>query len=215
MRTDAAQAPRSWRRPGRPDVVWPLRRSWLARGVLRTVRTACLGMLAVVAVITLFFVWAFGHPVAWGVIGSLFGVLPLAGLLLSVGLELRAALAAGPRWVAVRFLLRWRVVDLGAVRAVHLGGDSPFVPFFRFGGGRPGVPGAPGGPAAGGGGGGGVRSVVFEDAEGRRINVDVGVFDADLADVVRRGLGPDVAVDPAVADVLELGPGSEEPDRRP
>ena len=209
MRTRAAGAPRRWRRPGRPDVVWPLRRSWLARGVLRTVRTACLGMLAAVTIITLFLVWAFGHPVPWSVIGSLFGAPPLAGLLLSVGLELRAALATGPRWVAVRFLLRWRVVDLGAVRAVHVGGDSPFFPFLRLGSGLPGGPGAPGT------GGGGMRPVVFEDAYGRRITIDVGVFDADLADVVLSGLGPDVVVDPGAADVLELGPGSEEIDRRP
>ena len=81
---------------GRVDVVWRLRRSVVARAALFWVAKICTGMLAVVALFTLFFVWAFGHALLWSVIGCLFAVLPLTGLVLAVGVGLRAAVAAGP-----------------------------------------------------------------------------------------------------------------------
>ncbi|MDR3649267.1 MAG: hypothetical protein P4L20_09265 [Acidimicrobiales bacterium] len=123
--------------PRRPDAVWRLRRSPLVRAALGWVTRVCIGMLAVVAIITLLFVWAFGHPLAWSVIGCLFALLPLAGLLLTVGVGLRAAVVAGPGRIGVRFLGRWRIVDLGQVRVVRLADQSfpGFGGFSRFGGG--------------------------------------------------------------------------------
>jgi len=177
-------------RAARPDVVWRLRQSRLVRGALRSIAVACLGMLAVVALFTLFFVWAFGHPVAWSVVGCLFAALPLAGLVLTVGVGLRAAVAAGPRWVAVRILRGWRVVDLGQVRVVRLADDGP-VPGFAFSGW-----GGFGGPGSGG------RALVLEDAAGRRVDIGVDALESGLVDVVRQGLGPDVEVDPAAARAL-------------
>ncbi len=180
-------------------------------------------MLAVVAVITLLFVWAFGHPVAWSVIGCLFAVLPLAGLVLSLGVGLRAAVAAGPGRIAVRFLGRWRVLDLGQVRVVRLA-DSRSIPGFGgFGGaggfgmaggfGHPG--GGLGGPGRRGPGGpwgssprdgerpgAGGRALVFEDGHGGRVEIGVDALDSGLAAVVREGLAPDAEIDPDAARAL-------------
>src|SRR5580692_1129014 len=103
---------------GRGETVWKLRRSPLVRAAIGWVAKVCVGMLAVVFVITLFFVWAFGHALAWSIIGCLFAALPLAGLVLALGIGLRAAVAAGPGRIAVRFFGRWRVVELGQVRDV-------------------------------------------------------------------------------------------------
>ena len=77
-------------------------------------------MLAVVALVTVFFVWAFGHPVAWSVIGCLFAPLPLAGLVLACRCGRPSGGGGGPGWVGVRLFGRWRVVDLGS-------GARPFV----------------------------------------------------------------------------------------
>jgi len=117
-------------------------------------------MLAVVAIITLLFVWAFGHPLAWSVIGCLFALLPLAGLVLTLGVGLRAAVVAGPGRIGVRFLGRWRIVDLGQVRVVRLADESfpGFGGFSRFGGGGFGGGGFGGGGFRGGGPGGAIGS---------------------------------------------------------
>ena len=186
-------------------------------------------MLAVVAVITLLFVWAFGHPVAWSVIGCLFAVLPLVGLVLSVGVGLRAAVAAGPGRIAVRFLGRWRALDLGQVRVVRLA-DSRSIPGFgAFGGaggfgmaggfgypgglGGPGRrgPGGPGGsrPSDGEGLGTGGRTLVFEDGHGGRVEIGVDALDAGLAAVVREGLAPDAEIDPDAARALGRASGPD------
>jgi hypothetical protein len=215
--------------PRRPDVVWRLRRSPLVRAALGWVAKVCLAMLGVVAAVTLFFVWAFGHPLAWSVIGCLFAVLPLAGLVLTVGVGLRAAVVAGPGRIAVRFFGRWRVVDLGQVRAVRFadggsmggfgfsgfGGFGGPGGFGRFGGARFGAPG-PGG--AGGGAGG--RTLVFEDVHGGRVEIGVDALDAGLAEVVREGLGPDVVIDVDVAGALgrasiPVDPTPETPEHGP
>jgi hypothetical protein len=169
-------------------------------------------MLGIVAIFTLFFVWAFGHALAWSVIGCLFGAVPLIGLLLTVGVGLRAAVAAGPGWVGVRFLRRWRVIDLGQVRAVRLAHDGPFPGFGRFGGLGPMGPRGtrnPMGPYGGGPGGG---TLVFEDLQGGRVDIGVDALDGGLAAVVRAGLAPDAEVDPGAARALdpmgELGRGT-------
>jgi len=182
--------------------VWRLRRSPLVRAALGWVAKICLAMLAVVFVITLFFVWAFGHPVAWSVIGCLFGALPLAGLVLTVGVGLRAAVVAGPGRIAVRFLGRWRVIDLGQVRAVRLGEQGPFGGGglrgfgFRFGG-----PNGVGGP----GGFGGTGGLVFEDVHGQHVQIGLDALDAGLAAVVREGLASDAVIDVDAARALGRG----------
>jgi len=219
MRTRQAE-PQTLRpgRLGRVDVVWRLRRSVVARAALLWVAKICTGMLAVVALFTLFFVWAFGHPLAWSVIGSLFAVLPLTGLLLAVGVGLRAAVAAGPGRIAIRFLGRWRVIDLGQVRAVRLADQGPFGGFGGFGsfggsggvggrGGGGGRFGGPGGfPGLGGMGGSGPRgALVLEDDHGGRVQIGVDALDAGLAAVVREGLAPDAEVDPDAARALGRG----------
>ena len=91
-------------------------------------------MLAVVALVTGFFVWVFGHPVAWSVIGCLFAAVPLAVLVFAAGVGARGAVGAGPRWVGIRIFRRWRIVDLGDVRAVRLAGGSGHGPGGAFGG---------------------------------------------------------------------------------
>ncbi len=219
----------------RPDAVWRLRRSPLVRAALLWVAKICAAMLAVVFLITIFFVWAFGHPVAWSVIGCLFAALPLAGLVLAVGVALRAAVVVGPSRIAVRFFGRWRVVDLGQVRAVRLGDQGPvggvggLRGFSGFGGsggfggfGGPGGfsfgafgvpgPGGPGGDGRGGPGGGrgGARTIVFEDVYGERVEIGLDALDAGLAATVRAGLGPDVDIDPDAA--IALGRGSDPDD---
>ena len=209
----------------RPDAVWRLRRSPLARAALLWVAKICVALLAVVFLITVFFVWAFGHPVAWSVIGCLFGALPLAGLVVTIGIGLRAAVAAGPGRIAIRFFGRWRVVDLGQVRAVRLGDQGPFggmSGFATFGG--PGRFGGPGGGGFGGGGFGGTggmggRTLVFEDVHGQRVQIGVDALEAGLGAVVREGLAPDVEIDADAARALGRGPGpdpgAEEPDAGP
>ena len=132
--------------------------------------------------ITVFFVWAFGHPVAWSVIGLLFAALPLAGLVAAIGVGTRAEVTAGPGRIAIRFFSRWRVVDLGQVRAVHLGDQGPFGAMGGFGG-----FGGPGGfgpdsvdpvPTGRGGGGRGARTLVFEDVNGQRVEIGVDALEA-------------------------------------
>lgn len=220
----------------RPDAVWRLRRTPLVRAALLWVAKICAAMLAVVFLITLFFVWAFGHPVAWSVIGCLFAVLPLAGLVLTIGVGLRAAVVVGPGRIAVRFFGRWRVVDLGQVRAVRLGDQGPlggvgglrgFAGSGGFGGfggpggfsfGAFGVPGpgglgggsSPGEGSSPGGGRGGARTIVFEDVHGKRVEIGLDALDAGLAATVREGLGPDVDIDPDAAIALGRGPDPDD-----
>ncbi|HXQ91155.1 MAG TPA: hypothetical protein VN768_06300 [Acidimicrobiales bacterium] len=188
--------------------MWRFRRSPLVWAALGWVAKACVGMLVVVALFTLFFVWAFGHALAWSVVGCLFAVLPLTGLILSVAVALRAAVAAGPGQVAVRFLGRWRVVNLGDVRVVRFGDQGPLPGFGGFGGfpgfgGPAGFPGfGPMGPRGSGSGDAGGRTLVFEDVHGRRVDIGVDALDAGLAAVVRQGLAPDAEIEPDAARAL-------------
>ncbi|HVA05088.1 MAG TPA: hypothetical protein VMU64_15235 [Acidimicrobiales bacterium] len=189
----------------RPDAMWRLRESPFARAALFWVAKICVGLLAVVFLITVFFVWAFGHPVAWSVIGCLFGALPLAGLIGTIGIGLRAAVTAGPGRIGIRFFGRWRVVDLGQVRTVRLGDQGPFggmSGFASFGGSGP----FGSGGGAGGVGGGGGRTLVFEDVSGQRVEIGVDALEAGLGAVVREGLGPDVVIDVDAARALGEGP---------
>ncbi len=180
----------------RPQVVWRLRRSWLVRRVIRSVGTVCAVALGVVALITAGLVAVSGHAVGWSVVGFLFAALPLVGLVLVVGVGLRAAVAAGPGWVGVRILRHWRVLDLGAVRAVSLGRENPlggFGPFGSFGGGRFGdaPPGGPGGVA-----------LVLEDASGSRVEIEAEALESGLGEVLRRGLAPSAQISPDAARAL-------------
>jgi len=207
----------------RPDAVWRLRRSPLVRAALGWVAKICVAMLVVVFAITVFLVWAFGHALAWSVIGCLFGALPLAGLVLTIGVGLRAAVAAGPGRIAVRFFGRWRVVDLGQVRAVRLGDQGGFGGFSSFGGGNFGGFGfgglggvgrqGPGGGGAGGAGGAGGRTLVFEDVHGQRVEIGVEALDAGLAAVVREGLSPDAEIDVGAARALGRGSQGDTPEQ--
>jgi len=168
-------------------MVWPLRRAGAARALLRWLGRMCGIALAIVFVVTVCFVWAFGHPLAMSVVGCLFAALPLAGLGLAAAVWWRATVAAGPRWIGVRFVRRWRVVDLGQVRAVHLaGGELPGFAWF-------------GGTARGRAGG----RVVLEDEFGTRLDVDLDALGAGMADVLVEGLPPDALVDPEAAGALD------------
>ena len=179
-------------------------------------------MLAVVFFVTVFFVWAFGHPLAWSVIGCLSPRFPWPGS------SSPSASACGPRWppgpgrIAVRFFGRWRVVDLGQVRAVRLGDQGPFGGHSagsaasvarRFGRCRLRRARWPGGPGSGGGGAGG-RTLVFEDVHGGQVEIGVDALDAGLAAVVRDGLAPDAVIDPDAARALGRGSGPDGPDDR-
>jgi hypothetical protein len=196
-------------------------------------------MLAVVALITGFFVWVFGHPVVWSVIGCLFAAIPLAAIVFAIGVGARGAVGAGPRWVGIRIFRRWRVVDLGDVRAVRLAGGGGAGPGGAFGGsggdGVAGGGGLGGGGLGGGGLGGGIGgiggpafggfgawssfrglgsigapggSVVFEDTDGRRVDIAVDALDGGIAEMVRSGLAPDAVIDPDAARALGTGGSS-------
>jgi hypothetical protein len=188
---------------GQADVVWRLRRSPIVMAALLWVAKVCAVMLTVIAIFTLLFVWALGHPLVWSVIGGLFAVLPLTALVLAIGIGLRAAVAAGPGRVGIRFLRRWRVIDLGQVRAVRLADQGPFGGLGGFGG-PGGFPGF-GGPHGSRGGGEGGRTLVFEDAHGGRVQIGMDALDSGLAEVVREGLSPDADIDPEAARALEGG----------
>ena len=127
-RRPRAPGPPGRREPGAGrDAVWRLRRSPLVRAALRLgpqgLRRRCspssflvTGLLRV------------GLRPSGGMERHRLPLrrLPLAGLVLAVGVGFRAAVAAGPGRIAVRFFGRWRVVDLGQVRAVRLGDQGPF-----------------------------------------------------------------------------------------
>lgn len=172
-------------RAGRPDIVWPLRRSWFVRRVVGTISRVCLVSLAVVAAISWLFVEAFGHPDVWAVVGLLFGAVPFTVLVLTLGARQRAAVAAGPGWIGVRVFGPWRTIDLGDVRAVRVADGTPGA---GWGGG---FVGARFGSAAVAG-----RSVVIEGGDGQLIDVGADAWEAGIGDVVRRGLGPAAVVDP-------------------
>jgi len=226
------------RRPGRrrgllrqADVVWRARDAGFARAVLRWLGRACAIALAVVFVVTAFLVWVFGHPLALSIVGCLFAALPLAGLAVTGAVWLRAAVVAGPRWVGVRLVRRWRVVDLDQVRAVRLaggGGTGPggfggFGGFSGFGGfGGFGGSGGSGGPGLGrgfwvvgsAGGSGSSRQggpglgfpgsrIVLEDESGAHVDLALDALGSGVADVLAYGLGPDARVEPDAAAVLQ------------
>ena len=207
---------------GRVDVVWRLRRSPIVWAALVWVAGSARGCWRSSPSSRCFFVWAFGHPLAWSVIGCLFAVLPLAGLILAIGVGLRAAVIAGPGRIGVRFLGRWRVVDLGQVRVVRLADPSAHS--------EASVGSVSGGFGGACGSGGdrcprprwarrfGPRETPEEGVPGVGLScsrtstvgassIGVDALDAGLAAVVREGLAPDAEIDPDAARAL--GRGSE------
>ena len=185
----------------RADVTWRLRRSPVVGLLLRSIAKVCAGLVAVVVLITAALVALSGHAVVWSVIGALFVFFPLAGLLATVAVGLRAAVAAGPGWIGVRVVRRWRVLDLDQVRTVRLddrglgGFGTGFAGGFGFGGG--------GGFGAGRFTG---RSVVLEDAFGGRVDIGLDALDGGISEVLRHGLAPGVHIEPDAALALEPAP---------
>src|ERR1700722_16265060 len=94
----------------RADVTWRLRRSPVVGLLLRSIAKVCAVLVAVVVLITAGLGALSGHPVAWSVIGALFVFFPLVGLLATIAVGLRGAVAAGPGWIGVRVVRRWRVL---------------------------------------------------------------------------------------------------------
>ena len=165
----------------RADVVWPLRRLWLVRRLLTRTAAVLAAMVAVLAAIGAALAAAFGHPVVWAVIGFVLGVVPLAGLIVVLLLGGRAGVAAGPGWIGLRLLGRWRTLDLGQVRSVRLSDESWL----------------PGGLARGAG-----HTLLLEGESGDRIPIAVSMLDVGLGDVLRRGLGPGAVIDAEAQQVL-------------
>jgi hypothetical protein len=108
-----------------PETVFPVRRSWAVRRAIDWVAWLCIGLIAFCAAVTLFFVAAFGHPLAMAVIGFAFAFVPLIVLASAVAVRWRGAVTAGRGRVGIRVLNRWRTVDVGGVRTVRFSG-SPF-----------------------------------------------------------------------------------------
>lgn len=156
----------------------------MLRQVLFSIARICAVLVAVVVLITAALVEISGHPVAWSVIGFLFAAAPLAGLAGALAVALRAAMAAGPGWIGVRFVRRWRVIDLGQVRTVRFVDTAGFGRFGGFGGGFA----AP--------------RVVLEDAGGATVEIGLDALDAPIGDMLRHGFGPDTQIDPDAARAL-------------
>jgi len=169
--------------PGRPTSVWPFRRSITVRSALRIGVLACLVALGLVVLVTALLVAAFGHPVGLAVAGAFFALGPLLGLAVCLGVSRRAAVAAGQGWVALRLVRRWRVLELASVRSVRVGAPRSFA-------GPLGVP-------------SGEPQLLLEDAAGRHLQIGAGALAPGIAETVIDGLGPDVAVDPDAAALLE------------
>jgi|GEM_PF-5901062 len=117
--------------PGDPRLLWPLRRAAPIRAVLLGIVAAAAASLGVIALVTAGFVTAFGHPLLWSVLGAVFALPPLGLLASAVLLSHRAAIGAGDRWVGIRTVGQWRVVDFsappqwGARRAGGAHGEGP------------------------------------------------------------------------------------------
>jgi len=169
--------------PGRPTTLWPFRRSLAVRSALRIGVLACLVALLLVVLFTALLVAVFGHPVGLSVIGALFALGPLLGLAVCLGVSRRAAVAAGQGWVALRLLRRWRVLDLADVRAVRVSPPRSFA-------GPLGVP-------------SGEPQLLLEDVAGGHLQIGAGALAPGIAETVIDGLGPDAAVDPDAAALLQ------------
>jgi hypothetical protein len=182
------------RLPGKPTAIWPFRRSLTVRAGLRIGAIACTVALLVVVLFTAVLVAVFGHPLGLSIIGALFAIGPLVGLLVCLGVSRRAAVAAGPGWVGVRFLRRWRVLDLSEVKLVRVSAPRPFA-------GPLGVP-------------SGEPQLLLEDAGGHRLEIGAGALAPGIAETVIEGLGPDAAIDADAAALLERAE-HDEPDGGP
>ncbi len=105
-----------------PDVIYPVRRSWMVRRALGWVALVCVGIIAFCALVTALFVAAFGHPLAMSIIGFFFALVPITLLGSVVALQARGAVTAGRGGVGFRLFRRWRLFDVGSVRAVRVVG---------------------------------------------------------------------------------------------
>jgi hypothetical protein len=184
----------SGRLPGTPTAWWPFRHSMAVRTALRLGALACLVALGLVVLFTAFLVAVFGHALGLAVVGGLFALGPVLGLLVCLGVHWRAAVAAGPGWVGVRFLRRWRVLDLSDVRVVRVGTPRPFAGPFGVPSGEP--------------------QLLLEDGSGHQLEIGAGALAPGIAETVIEGLGPQAAVDPQAAAMLERAEAPDEPDQR-
>jgi hypothetical protein len=171
------------RLPAAPTALWPFRRSAAVRAALRVGVVACLVALTLVVLFTAFLVAVFGHPVGLWIVGALFALGPLAGLLVCLGVSRRAAVAAGPGWVGLRLLRHWRVLDLDSVRSVRVAAPRSFA-------GPLGVP-------------SGEPQLLLEDGSGHRLEIGAGALAPGIAEAVIEGLGPEAAVDADAAALLQ------------
>lgn len=169
--------------PSTPTALWPFRRSVTVRAGLRIGALASATALVLVVLFTALLVFAFGHPLGLSIVGALFAAVPLLGLIVCLGVSRRAAVAAGPGWVGVRFVRRWRVLDLSEVKVVRVGAPRSFA-------GPLGVP-------------SGEPQLHLEDGEGRMLEIGAGALAPEIAEAVIEGLGPDVSIAPEAAALLE------------
>ena len=172
------------RLPATPSAIWPFRRSMAVRTALRIGALACLVALGTGGPVhrrCSSTPWATRWACRSSARCSPLG--PLVGLLVCLGVRRRAAVAAGPGWVGVRFLRRWRVLDLSDVRVVRVSAPRPFA-------GPLGVP-------------SGEPQLLLEDAEGHHLEIGAGALAPGIAEAVIEGLGPEVAIDPDAAAMLE------------
>jgi len=169
--------------PSAPTALWPFRRSLTVRAGLRIGALACAMALVVVVFVTALLVLLFGHPLGLSIVGALFALLPFVGLLVCLGVSRRAAVAAGPGWVGVRFVRRWRVLDLSEVAVVRISAPRSFA-------GPLGVP-------------SGEPQLHLEDREGHMLEIGAGALAPEIAEALIEGLGPDVSIAPEAAAMLE------------
>jgi len=153
------------------------------RTALRLGALVSLVALFLVALVTVLLVAVFGHPLGFAIVGGLFALGPLLALVGVLGVRRRAAVAAGPGWVGVRLLRRWRVLELSDVRAVRVSAPRPFA-------GPLGVP-------------SGEPQLLLEDRAGHQLEIGAGALAPDIAEQVIEGLGPDAAIEPDAAAMLE------------
>jgi hypothetical protein len=100
--------------------------------------------------------------------------------------------AAGPGWVGLRLLRHWRVLDLATVRSVRVGTPRSFA-------GPLGVP-------------SGEPQLLLEDASGHRLEIGAGALAPGIAEAVIEGIGPEAAVDPDAAALLQRADEAEHTD---
>lgn len=168
-------------------VVWPLRLSAVARQLMNFVTQLCLAITILVAVITAGLTAVTGHPLLWSLIGLVFAAAPITGLVLALSVRYRAVLAAGPGWIGVRVVRKWRIVDLRKVIRVGVADPSPRSPFS---------------PTALGG-----RALLLEDATGAQVRVDLDALGHGIDEILSEGLAPEASLDAEAYEILRPSDG--------